>query len=425
MKKLKIYLLGMMCLLAASACKKNKDKVESEDPVAIQPLVRPKGTSMGPVVSKVIGPAGGVITAEEGSLTIEIPAGALATATTIGLEPITKTNIAAIGQSYRLTPHGQQFEKPITLTYALSAEVDSVALLETLGFAYQMDNGVWKFVGSTTYDHQFGRVTYKTKHFSDWSVMNRVTLSPLHANLEPGEKQILKALIYTESKWEDLLVPLTSNADNSEPGYPVGTPAPLPSKYIKSWDLVGAGNIVAANGHTLTYQAPNNVNGYTNATVSLTLNAPVNGSFILLSNLQITGDGWAELSVGGGAMTKFPVTPAVKSGNRYLLSNPEDEGGGQFLLVWNGGVGNHAYDLTPMGNKFHFLIGNGGYTSSYVDPLQKQLIPSGGSINITKMDNQWVEGNFTVQNAGIGPLLIQTTSVSGRFKARVFNANAR
>ncbi|WP_214228242.1 hypothetical protein [Pedobacter sp. B4-66] len=251
-------------------------------------------------------------------------------------------------------------------------------------------------------------------------MMNRVSLSPLNASLEPGDKQVVKALIYTESKYEDLLVPLTGEG-GVEPGYPVGTPVPLPSKYVKSWNLTGPGNLISSNGNAVTYQAPATVNGFTNATVGLALNAPVTGTFMLLSNIEIMGDGWAELTIGGSSFTKFPVTPAVKSGQRYLLSNPEDEGGGHFLLTWTGGVGNYAYDLTATGNKFHFLVGNGGYVSSYVDPIQKELLPSGGSINITKMDNKWVEGNFTVSNAGIGPLLLETTHVKGRFRARVYN----
>nr|WP_121273590.1 hypothetical protein [Pedobacter schmidteae] len=418
MKKLNVYLMSVLCAMSILACKKDKVKIVDEESSAVVGLVRPKGVSNGAVVSRSIGPAGGVLASSECGLSIHIPAGALKTETIIGIEPITRTNIAGAGKSFRLTPHDVQFEKPVSLTYAFSMEADSVAMMETYGFSYQMANGVWKFVGASSYDVQGGTVTFKTTHFSDWSMMNRVSLSPIHASLEPGDKQVVKALIYTQSKYEDLLVPLTGDA-GVEPGYPVGTPVPLPSKYVKSWDLNGPGNIISANGNTVTYQAPSSVSGFTNATVSLTLNAPVAGTFMLLSNIEIMGDGWAELSVGTGG--KFPVTPAVKSGNRYILSNPEDEGGGEFLLTWNGGVGSYAYDLTATGNKFHFLVRNGGYTSAYVDPLLKDLVPSGGSINITKMDNKWVEGNFTVPNAGIGPMLLETTSITGRFRARVYN----
>ena len=421
MKKLNVYAIGVLCIASIIACKKDKEKPKDEENPVVTALVRPKGTSTGTAVTRRIGPAGGVLASSECSVTLNIPAGALKEEVTIGIEPITRTNIAGVGQSFRLTPHALQFEKPVSVTYAYDAEADSVAMVETFGFAYQMASGVWKFVGASSYDIQWGTVTFKTTHFSDWSVMNRVSLSPLNASLEPGDKQVIKALIFTESKYEDLLVPLTGDA-GTEPGYPVGTPVPLPAKYIKSWNLTGPGNIISSNGNTITYQAPSSVNGFTNATLSLALNAPVTGTFLLLSNIEIMGDGWAELTIGGSAYTKFPVTPAVKSGQRYLLSNPEAEGGGQFLLTWNGGVGNYAYDLTATGNKFHFLIGNGGgYTSAFVDPLQQELVPSGGSINITKMDSKWVEGNFTVPNAGIGPMLIQTTHINGRFRARVYN----
>lgn len=420
MKKLNVYLLGALCALSILACKKDKVKVVDQESSEVVALVRPKGVPTGTVVTRRIGPAGGILSSSECGLTIHVPPGALKAETTIGIEPITRTNIAGAGKSFRLSPHDVQFEKPVWLTYAFSMEADSMAMMETFGFSYQMANGVWKFVGASSYDIQGGAVTFQTTHFSDWSMMNRVSLSPLHASLEPGDKQVVKALIYTQSKYEDLLVPLTGDG-TPEPGYPVGTPVPLPAKYIKSWDLTGPGKIISSNGSTITYQAPATVNGFTNATVSLSLKAPVPGTFMLLSDIEIMGDGWAELTVGGSSYTKFPVTPAVKSGQRYLLSNPEAEGGGQFLLTWNGGVGSYAYDLTATGNKFHFLIGNGGYSSAYADRLQAAVVPSGGSINITKMDNKWVEGNFTVSNAGIGPLLVQTTHVNGRFKARVYN----
>ncbi|MDR6786268.1 hypothetical protein ABIE26_004987 [Pedobacter africanus] len=417
MKKLSVYLIGTLFVLGILACKKDKVKTTDEESSEVVALVRPKGVSTGAAVTRRIGPAGGVIASSECGLSINIPAGALKVETIIGIEPITRTNIAGAGKSFRLSPHDVQFEKPVSLTYAFSVETDSIAMIETFGFSYQLVSGAWKYVGASSYDVQGKTVTFKTTHFSDWSMMNRVSLSPLHASLEPGDKQEIKALIYTESKYEDLLVPLTG-ATGTEPGYPVGTPVPLPAKYIKSWDLTGPGNIISSNGNKITYQAPATVNGFTNATVSLNLNAPVTGTFMLLSNIEIMGDGWAELNVSNG---KFPVTPAVKSGHRWILSNPDAEGGGQFLLTWNGGVGTYAYDLTPTGNKFHFLIGNGGYTSAYVDQLLNDLVPSGGSINITRMDNKWVEGNFTVPNAGIGPLLIQTTSINGRFRARVYN----
>ncbi|WP_256004157.1 hypothetical protein [Pedobacter deserti] len=417
MKKLSAYLIGVLCMASLPACKKDKEKRGDEENPVVAALVRPKGSSMGTAVTGRVGPEGGALASPACNVAINIPAGALKEYVTIGIEPITTTNIAGVGQSFRLTPHDVQFEKPVSVTYAYDA--DSVAMVETFGFAYQMASGVWKFVGTSSYDVQLGTVTFKTKHFSDWSVMNRVSLSPLNASLEPGDRQVIKAFIYTESKYEDLLEPLTGKP-GTEPGYPVGTPVPLPSRYIKSWNLTGPGNIISSNGNTITYQAPASVNGFSNATVSLALSAPMTGTFLLLSNIEIMGDGWAELTIGGSAYTKFPVTPAVKSGQRYLLSNPEAEGGGQFLLTWNGGVGTYAYDLTATGNKFHFLMGHGGYTSAYVDPLLADLVPSGGSINITKMDNKWVEGNFTVPNAGIGPMLIQTTHISGRFRARVY-----
>src|SRR4051812_2234058 len=48
-----------------------------------------KGTSLGAKLTKTLGAAGGTIVSADGRLTITFPAGALATDTEIGIEPIT------------------------------------------------------------------------------------------------------------------------------------------------------------------------------------------------------------------------------------------------------------------------------------------------------------------------------------------------
>src|SRR5690606_4537863 len=129
----------------------------------------------------------------------------------------------------------------------------------------------------------------------------------------------------------------------------------LPLKFIKSWELTGPGDLNKSTVQTVEYKAPSSVNGTAEARVAMELNAPVAGKFLLVSNISIMGDGWIELSINGAAPSRFPASPVVKMGSRYILSNPEDEGGGHFLLTWNGELGSHAYDLAADGTRFHFL----------------------------------------------------------------------
>lgn len=413
------YLIFTICfLMLLGACKKEAAH-DPDVPLVITPLQRPQGTSTGAATTKVIGAAGGTITSADNDIEITIPAGALSAETTIGIEPVTNTNIAGIGKSYRLTPHGQQFNKPVTLSYSWADYADSIGLMQTLGLAYQMEDGVWKFVGADSFDANQKTVSFKTKHFSDWSLMNRLSLSPYQAEVETGAKLGIEALIFTESEIDDLFVPLTSDTYD-EPGYPVGVPAALPAKFIKSWKLNGPGKMTKKSGNEVEYEAPSSVDGNASATVVLELNAPVAGQYLLLSNITILGDSWIELSIGGGAPVKFPASTVVKTGARYLLSNPENEGGGYFLLAWNGGVGDHSFDLENDGTHFHFETSATTYISRYIPFENSPVLPSGGSVNITKLSDGKAEGTFTITNVGYGPTLMETTAAQGKFKAKLF-----
>jgi len=421
-----IFLIGVTfgVALLGTSCKRDpiKPEEEPETEIAITPLARPIGAVKGQASRKTIGPAGGVLSSADGQLKISVPAGALTEEKLISIQPIVQTNIAGIGLSYRLTPHDVTFKKAVTLTFEWKAITDQVGLPQTLGFAYQQQDQVWKYVGASKTDTVQKTISYETSHFSDWSLMNRLSLEPYEASIEPGQTQAVRALIYTQTKWDDLLTPLTGTGQGTEPGYPVGTPAALPSKFIDSWELAGPGKIVKADASTVTYQAPASVNGSATAVVSLKLKAPRAGTYLLLSNIQISGNGWIELSIAGGAPVKFPASSAAKSGTSYLLSNPENEGGGYFLLRWNGGVGDYKYEVSNGGNHFHFQTSKTTYMSRYFDEIVKDIVPSGGQIQITKIDKGWVEGIFRVTNAGYGPMLLDITSANGRFRARIYDS---
>ncbi|MFX8262493.1 hypothetical protein ABTL46_21810, partial [Acinetobacter baumannii] len=88
------------------------------------------------------------------------------------------------------------------------------------------------------------------------------------------------------------------------------------------WELTGPGSLNKSHQQSVEYQAPASVNGTATANISLELNAPVPGKFLLTSAMNIMGDGWAELSINNSAPVRFPVTPVVKTGSRYILSNP-------------------------------------------------------------------------------------------------------
>lgn len=415
-----LLLIALTALLPL-ACER-EDIDQPEQSPAITPLVRPVGMPVGAAVTKTIGPAGGSLQSADGRISIDIPQGAISSNTTVGIEPVSNTNIAGIGTAFRLTPHGQTFSKPVNINYSWASYADSVGLLQTLGLAYQMADGVWKFVGADSFNEQSKTVSFKTTHFSDWSLMNRISLSPYKASLETGQKQTIKAMLFTEADWDNLFIPLVNNPGGpyNEPGYPVGTPAPLPSRFVKSWELTGPGDLTKSTQQTVEYKAPASVNGTAEAKVIMELKAPVSGTYLLVSNISVMGDGWIELSINEGAPVRFPASPVVKMGSRYILANPEDEGGGHFLLTWKGEVGSHAYDLAADGTRFHFLPPGTGYNSCYIPGPNMPLTPSGGSVKVTRLSNGIAEGTFTVTNVGVGTQFKPEASASGRFRAKLF-----
>lgn len=86
-------------------------------PIAPLPVTLPASAS--------IGPAGGSIRSADGRLTLKVPAGALATPTTVSIGAAENTAPNAIGAGYSLTPVGLAFARPAQLVLSYSdADVD-------------------------------------------------------------------------------------------------------------------------------------------------------------------------------------------------------------------------------------------------------------------------------------------------------------
>lgn len=411
--------LSALCVaIFATACNKN-DKPASDEPIKIVPKVTAAGTPLATGVTKVIGAGGGSIASADNSVVITIPAGALAANTTIGIQAITNTNPGGKGNAFRLTPHGQQFAKPVKVDFSYSSFRDSMVFPSTAVISYQGNDGIWQIPSGSTVDTVAKKVTYETTHFSDWAMMERVSLKPVAAELGEGEKLTIQALVFTEvpgtcNCLDDLLAPLVPSGSP----YPVGEPAPLPAKYVKNWKLVGPGSLSSTSGNTIEYKAPASIPSPATATVVAQLNGDDKGKYFLLSNIKLSSDTWIEMTLSG-ADYKLPASPVTRMGDVYLLANPEDEGGGYFALKWTGGVGTRGFDTNYKNNwTFNALLVS--YISMYIPSSGQPLQASGGGITITKLGDGWVEGTFNVTDAGFGNLLTKTTA-SGKFKAKLAN----
>ncbi|QLH33584.1 MAG: hypothetical protein HWD62_15220 [Cyclobacteriaceae bacterium] len=79
--------------------------------------VVPVGKIVGTKVEKEIACSGRQISPDDGTLLIAIPARAVATATPFSIQRLSNTSTGAVGEAYRLLPHGGNFQKSIKFTY--------------------------------------------------------------------------------------------------------------------------------------------------------------------------------------------------------------------------------------------------------------------------------------------------------------------
>ncbi|HTE11114.1 MAG TPA: hypothetical protein VK645_09090 [Chitinophagaceae bacterium] len=194
-KTLNAFFLLAIIFVTITGCQK-KDNLQPSPVDEVKGAVRPTGTSLGTIITKEIGPAGGIIKTADDVVSISIPAGALSANTVIGIEPVTNTNLAGLGKAYRLTPHGQQFAKPVALKFSYQDEKDSIAMQEALGLSYQDEKGIWHFMGNHALDTTAKTVTYKSTHFSDWALMPWLVLSPYFKIVSEDEEVDIEALQY-------------------------------------------------------------------------------------------------------------------------------------------------------------------------------------------------------------------------------------
>lgn len=167
-----------MCLiLSFISCQKDTDSNPNKDSDGQAPTVTEKGTSIGTATTAQIDSNGGTLTTSDGKLTITIPANALNSNTTISAEPITNNAPGGVGTAYRLGPEGQQFAKPITLTFKYKDE-DFDGSTPDLGWiVVQNNDNTWSGHPKTNIDSNNKTLSVESTHFSDWGYGKVVEMS--------------------------------------------------------------------------------------------------------------------------------------------------------------------------------------------------------------------------------------------------------
>ena len=189
------FLLSLTLVFGSVSCKKETDSVGpsqpadgpgSEQPSARPGKVYPVGTPLGQATTSTIGPAGGTLISADERLTITVPAGAVETSQPFGIQPITSTGPQALGNGFRLSPHGVVFKKPVTIRVRYNADNLNGTVAEALALAYQSSTGVWRLAASSRVDTDGQTVSVETTHFSDWAVLERAFLAPAVSYVKPG-----------------------------------------------------------------------------------------------------------------------------------------------------------------------------------------------------------------------------------------------
>ncbi len=350
-------------------------------------------------VTATFGQLGGSFQSSDGGLMVSIPAGALAENTTFSIQRISNTNIAAIGQAYRLLPHGIQFSLPVTLTFTYDDADFEETTIHAVGVSYQDDEGVWQAIGASHNElaHSF---SVATTHFSDWSLFKSLEIHPLSASLEPNQSLTLRVVNFMSD--DELIPPLPGEEK------PIGPMHDVSSQLIQQWHLGGAG-VLVPNGNEAVYTAPSEIPTINPVAVSVSLNGPDNGQYLLVSSIYIGGDGITFRINNGpwlhGVITQGGVQEYMGYHNLDAVVEPmvAGEAYGALSIKWTGYPtgGNINWGLTvPWFN----YSPNGGNTSYHqYNIIGSTVVPSQGGITFSHYSETVggdIIGSFVIETAG-------------------------
>ena len=252
------------------------------------PTATAVGTLTGSATSATVGAAGGSVNAPDGRLALTIPAGALASDTVISIQPFTNLAHGKIGAAYRLTPEGQTFLKPVTLTFRYTDQDLPGTAAQALGAAYQTATGHWQWAGNATIDTTAKTVSIAATHFSVWSMVKGIQLQPASKTVKVKGSVALQVVVcYAPTVGPNDPTPLGYKCDLD------GETAPL--QPAQEWSVNGrpgggAFGTVSGNGASATYTAPEFEPTPNVVAVSARFDWGGKGTMLAVSNITVVGD---------------------------------------------------------------------------------------------------------------------------------------
>ncbi|MNZ65478.1 hypothetical protein D3C78_836740 [compost metagenome] len=300
-----------------------------------------------------------------------------------------------------MSPHGQQFSKPVTIKFHYKDE--QVSCSEALGIAYQDNEGKWKAVGGVVVDAVNKTITAKTTHFSDWSFFEAFSLLPEKSYLNPGEKVSLKITHFLDAGDGLFLVPLIP--EKTEVYLTEGKE--LQSKYIDEWKLVGEGNLVP-QGVKAEYTAPAKIPTNNPAVISVRIKDGSKAVGLLISRVFVAPEG-VSLKINGGEWITMPMGMVQSAAGVYNIMADKAGSAYPFVnIIWRDPVLGEKNWKIDESIKFGYKPNQQSeYNHFYISG--DAAVPSPGSLNITQYGKvgEYVLGTFTLKKSG----LISTNSL--------------
>jgi hypothetical protein len=319
---------AMLLVLLLAGCSAKHPETAGGEP----PEPSPVGAPAGDVVSASLGAAGGTVSSTDGRISVTIPAGALTADTPIGIQPITNTAGAGLDAAYRLSPAGQTFAKPVTLTFPYRDTDLDGTFADALGVVFQNGDGRWERPADAVVDTAAKRVTVASTHFSDWSLVAGVQLLPRHAAVKLKGKVALKvtdcwrvAASKTFYRCADVAANYTPPFEAKPDTWAVdGAPAGTTATGLVSGNTVGA-------VYTAPDKKPTNITGnqvavsvqvkHSSGIKLIVSNIKILSGYLVVGDFTEVSSAYVGCPLGSPKVTDKLSFELVPNGDGYLVDN--------------------------------------------------------------------------------------------------------
>jgi hypothetical protein len=403
-------------------------------PIDTTPAITPVGIPVDLPVSKSIGAAGGSLLSGDGKLELNIPAGALSAATSISIQPVTNECPGGIGLSYHLKPDGITFNKPVAIVYRYTKEEINGSLPYLLFIAYQDESNRWKAdCKKRLIDTVSKTLTFKTTHFSVWSIGDRIRLEPSPYDDEyfENDTRMIRAVISDPPEpTDDELVPLPRSQ-------------PLPDSRVKNWKVNGhAGNATdgrfEGSGATVTYRAPATIDRERTVQLSAEIDYEIvtfnNGQpvasvnkLVLFRDIKLLPSIFnfeTKVRFRDSGVSTFIGQVYEDRAELYLtLAKQKDAQGMPVIIASAMNYVNHAPTVTPLTQSYP-TPGGGTYTYTWIpDAIGQMNIVD---IRVLSFDDSTVDIEFLHANTRTPAANWQSTlpALSGTIASQLFGGTA-